>query len=251
MAALKCGKKPARAGAVKFRFQSFFSAPDLPVPPLVFGKVGMVREWGMLANDVLADCVLAGAAHETMQWAAEGGGHIPLFTDRDVTAAYSAITGYDPKHPETDQGSDMQKAAEYRRTTGVLDAMGVRHRIDSYVALRAGNVEELALATYLFGAVGVGLQLPGFAMDQFDHAEPWTTRAVPTEKEGHYVTCIGRNSHGDFICVTWGRLQAMSASFLATYMDEGIAYLSLERLRNSVSPRGYDEAALRAALAQL
>lgn len=251
MAALKCGKKPARAGAVKFQFQSFFSAPDLPVPPLVFGKVGMVREWGMLANDTLADCVPAGAAHETMQWHAEAGLAPPVFTDRGIIGDYAAISGYVPGDSSTDQGSDMQKAAEYRRTTGILDAQGVRHKIDAYVALRAGSVKDLALATYLFGAVGVGLQLPDFAMDQFDHAEPWTTRAVPTEKEGHYVTCIGRNSHGDFICVTWGRLQAMSTSFLATYMDEGIAYLSLERLRNSVSPRGYDEAALRAALAQL
>lgn len=251
MAALKCGKKPARAGAVKFGFRAFFSAPDLPVPPLVFGKVGMVREWGMLANDVLADCVPAGAAHETLQWHAEAGVPLPVFNDQDIINDYSAISGYVPGEPGTDQGSDMQKAAEYRRTTGVLDARGVRHKIDAYVSLGAGNVKELALATYLFGAVGVGLQLPGFAMDQFDHAEPWSTLATPSDKEGHYVTCIGRNSHGDFICVTWGRLQAISANFLATYMDEGIAYLSLERLRNSVSPRGYDEAALRAALAQL
>ena len=86
----KLGKKPARPGAVKFK---------------------------------LANCVWAGAAHETMLWNKEAARTI-TFNDQSVLKDYSAVTGFNPNDPNTDQGTDMQVAASYRRKTGVHDAAG-------------------------------------------------------------------------------------------------------------------------------
>jgi hypothetical protein len=247
---LKLGKKPARVGSIRFGFAQFFNASDLPKPPLVFGRVGLIRDWGMLGNDKVSDCVFAGAAHETMLWRAWAGAPVPTFTDQNVISDYAKVTGYDGSEA-SDQGTDMQAAAAYRKQVGVVDDSGTRHQIDAYVSLRPGNLDELALATYLFGAVGLGFEMPSSTQDQFDNAEPWTPVKSSPNDGGHYVMCCGRNSAGNFLVVTWGRLQAVTPDFILDKMDEGCCYLSFEQMRGNINPRGFDEAGLQKALAEL
>lgn len=243
------GKKPAREGSIKFSLSSYLGRKKFPDVPTVFGRLDVGQPWGMLGNDECGDCVFAGAAHETMLWARQGGGAARFDADA-VVGDYSAVTGYDPRDPDTDQGTDMQRAAAYRRSTGVRDGAGHRHKIEAYVSLPAGDVEQLAVAAYLLGAVGVGLQMPEDAEDQFDAEQPWTSSTAKIAG-GHYVPCVGRNSAGNFLVVTWGRVHAVAPRFLEERMDEGAAYLSAEMLREGRSWRGMDVAALRADLAAL
>lgn len=248
---LALGKTPARH-AVSLKFETYFDAAKLPKVPLVFGKPWLVRQPGMLANDRVGDCVWAGAAHETMLWCAEAGSPVS-FVDANVLTDYSNVTGYNPSDPSTDQGTDMQMAASYRLKVGVGDALGARHKIDAYVALKPGNIAQVELAAYLFGAVGIGVQFPVSAFDQFDTGKPWSPTAAGPIEGGHYIPIVGRNSFGYFLCWTWGRLQAITPSWLYKYMDEGIGYLSLERMRGpmgvlGVSPQGFDAATLQADL---
>ena len=240
----KLGKKPARKGAVTFRFTSYFDRQKLPTPPLVFGHERIGTPWGMLANDVHRNCVFAGAAHEHMIWTHEGGA-TAKFRDSDVLADYGDVTGFDPAKPDTDQGTDMSQAAEYRRTTGIRGENGKRHKIDAYVALRPGKVEDAILAAYLMGAAGLGVQLPSSALDQFDAHQPWTVVKRSETEGGHYIPLIGRNRNGHLLVVTWGRVHAMTPEFYARYCDESLAYLSLEILRDKVSPEGFDAITLQ------
>lgn len=242
------GKRPARPGAVKLRFGDYAAPAALPVPPAAFGHYGQGSglAWGMLANDRCGDCVWAGAAHETMLWTHRtGSGDPAAFTEDAVLSDYAAVTGYDRARPDTDQGTDMQEAASYRRRIGVIDAAGRRHKIESYVALRTGDCHQLALAAHLFGAVGAGLQLPDTAEHQFDAGLPWTVQPGARAAGGHYVSVVGRNTSGNFIVVTWGRLHAMSPGFYQKYNDETIAHLTTENLRDGASPDGFDVAQLR------
>lgn len=249
---LRLGKRPARKGAIGLAFKNYFDASEFPTPPLVFGKTGLIHDWQMFANDRVQNCVFAGAAHETMLWVAEAGGVPVSFSDGAVTSDYSAVTGYNARDPDTDQGTDMQQAAAYRQKVGILDARGKRHKVDSYVAIEPGEVEQLALATYLLGAVGVGIQFPDSAWDQFDHAEPWDVQPRSRIGGGHYIPCVGRNSQGNFLIVSWGRLQAVTPGFIERYMDEGVAYLSFEMLKDGkLSSRGFDAVTLKADLNKL
>ena len=242
----KLGKTPARPGAIKLRFGTYFSAAELPAVPLAFGHPWLVQAWRMLGNDLYGDCVWAGAAHETMLLKADAGYPVPLFTNTAVLGDYSAVTGFRTSDPSTDQGTDVQVAAAFRQKTGILDASGQRHTIDVYTALEVGNLDEIALAAFLNGAVGVGVNLPSNAIDQFKAAEPWSIVAGAGSEGGHYVPVVGRNSLGNFLCVSWGRLQAITPAWLAQNMDEGVAYLSLERLTaKGLSPQGYDAATLK------
>src|ERR1700719_386838 len=115
----KLGKKPARRGAVKFKLATYLVKPQLPTPPKVFGHQSLVgAQWGMLGNKDYGDCVWAGAAHETMLWNKEAN-KSATFSDDVVLGDYSAVTGFKKSDPNTDQGTDVQVAASYRRKTGV------------------------------------------------------------------------------------------------------------------------------------
>lgn len=255
MSGLKFGKLPARPNAIKLKFSDVFKAEKLPTPPAVFGHETLMSsgEWFMLGNDSTGDCVFAGACHEHMLWTMEGGFPRATFTAKDALSDYSAVTGYNPADPSTDQGTDMQQAASYRRTTGILDATGVRHKVGAYVAIKAGDLSEIALAAYLFGAVGIGFRCPSSMEDQFDQGKPWQVVPGDIIVGGHYVPCVGRNSSGDFLFITWGKLHAATPEWVSTYMDEGVAYLSPEIINQSklTSPEGFDEAALNGFLNSL
>ena len=164
---------------------------------------------------------------------------------------YAAVTGFDPAKPETDQGTDVQQAAEYRRTTGVIDAHGSRHRIAAYLALKPGNLQHLYQATYLFGAAGIGLQLPATALEQSQNRGKRGT-SLPARRLTAATTCrwsVARQQR--LHVISWGTDQVMSETFLKQYCDEAIAYVSLECLVNQKSPEGFSYADLISDLAAL
>lgn len=248
---LKLGRNPS-AKPVTFALSRYVDVEAvLPTPPARFGHEALVPSWGMLGNDTVGDCVFAGAAHETMLWNACAGVTVP-FTDASVIAEYSAVTGYDPRDPSTDQGADMQQVASYRRKTGLLDANGKRHKIGAYLAITPGNVDEHLVAAYIFGAIGIGINFPAFAMDEFNAGKPWTLARRRRQTEGgHYIPVVGHGA-GDYLkTVTWARLQLMSRAFFRKYNDESIAYVSLEALTGGVSLEGFNAAQLQADLNQL
>ncbi len=249
------GKKPARH-AISFKFPTYFDLSSLPPVPPVFGHIhsNTTPKWGILGNDLAGDCVFAGAGHESMAWALAQRRPVPRFTDEIIVQQYSEQTGYVIGDDSTDNGTDMQEAASYRRKTGLLDADGVRHKVKAYVEIPMGAqmIDQVLHAAYLFGAAGVGLQLPQSAMDQFDAGQPWTTVKHSKNLGGHYLPCVGRSSAGNLILVTWGKLQAATPEFLQAHMDEACAYLSDEYLdAKGISPEMIDSARLDADLRKL
>lgn len=248
--AFKLGKKPARRGAIKLALGDYLKVAALPPLPAVFGHEGLIAAWPMLANDRYGDCVWAGAAHETMLLAKEAGSTVS-FTDANVLSDYSAVTGFNPDNPASDDGTDMQAAAAYRQKTGILDAAGKRHTIAAYLALEPGAIGDLYYASYLFGAVGIGLMLPSSALDQAAQGQTWDVVAGSPSAGGHYVPLVGRRADGLLIAVSWGAIQPMTEAFLKTYCDEAVAYVSTEDLVNEISPEGFNYDALVADLSAL
>jgi hypothetical protein len=161
-----------------------------------------------------------------------------MFDDRQVLSDYSAATGFDPRDPSTDRGTDMEEAAAYRRKVGILDKQGVRHKVGAYLGVTPGDFKKHKVGARLFGAAEIGFVFPDSAMDQFNRGEPWDVVSNQSPTEGHDVPIVGFT--GDMIwVVTWGRLQAMTRRFLEKYNDESVAYVSREMMRKSgTSPEG-------------
>lgn len=247
---LKLGKLPARKDSILFKLVKYLTLSALPTPPKKAGHLALIVDWeGMLGNDQYGDCVFAGAAHETILWGKEGGKNV-AFTAADALADYSAVTGFNPNDPNSDKGTDMQVAASYRRKTGVRDHNGSRHKVDAYLAIAAGSVDEVKQAVYLFSNVGVGFQFPASAMAQFNAGKAWTVVSKSPIEGGHYVPVVGYDSRYLYV-VTWGKVQKMSWGFFKKYCDEAVVYLSSEMLTNGKSLEGFDATQLQADLGQL
>lgn len=247
---MKLGKKPARPGSIRFAFRKYANLSVLPTPPAEFGHDALVTQpWGMLGNDQYGDCVWAGAGHETMLWNADAG-RIVQFTDAGVLSDYSVVTGFNPSDPSTDQGTDMAMAAAYRKTTGVIDAAGVRHKVGAYLSIPAGALDEMLVASFVFGTLGIGITFPDSAMAQFNAGQPWDVVPGSTIEGGHYVPNLARRS-GMFVIDTWAKEQPMTDAFASANNDENVVYLSQEFLVGGKSLEGFDLDQLNADLASL
>jgi hypothetical protein len=260
---LKLGKAPATHDDRDLTYQSYLRAAEpLPAPPPTDSEnLNKVAVWEMLGNgpdtsvspdfEGAGDCVFAGGDHETMLWLTEGGvAIIGKFDGTTALADYSAVTGYRQDDPDTDQGTNVRTALNYRRRKGLIDKEGKRHKLAGYVKIEPGNKEHVKEAIHLFDAVGIGIAFPDSAMDQFNNDKPWAVVPGPDPTEGHYIPLIGYDAKYLY-CVTWGKVQPMTWEFFEKYCDEAWALLSHEFLTNGKTVDGYDFAQLRADLLAL
>ena len=233
---MKLGKLPAAPRPTDLEFKAYLRG-SLPQYPKEFGHETNIGDFGMLGNDKVGDCTIAGAAHEHMIWTTEGFAPTP-FSDAGVIADYSAISGYDPTDPSTDIGCDVHDVMAYRKDTGLIDAAGNRHKIAAYLSIDPGNLDHLLLAAYLFGTVGIGIQFPDSAMDQFNNGLPWDYVDGATIEGGHYIPLVARR--GNLVVVTWGTTQQMTPTFFTRYCDECWCMVSVDMMLNGKSPEGFN-----------
>ena len=207
----------------------------------------------MLGNDAAGDCVFASAAHQTMIWNKVRHGHDVAFDDTSVLSDYSAVTGYNPADPTTDQGTDVRTALSYRLKTGVVDAGGTRHKIGGYASLRPKDWDQLILAAYIFGAVEIGFEFPDTAMSQFNNSSTWDVVAGAQIIGGHDVPVVGSMGHTtQGTALTWAKRQVFTKAFYEAYNDEAYCILSLEQIRSDGKGlHGFDLPTFNADMAAL
>lgn len=247
------GKRPAVPGAVSWRYKDIFNRDQLMRPPLVFGHILETSKIPMLGNQKVGNCVWCTQAHLLQSMQRGLGKPETVFSDDSVISDYAAATGYMPGRPATDQGTLMGDGAKYWRKTGIIDAAGKRHQITAYVEIRLRDLDEIWQATHDFGGISLGVTLPQSAMDDFDAGRPWHN-VKPNQKilGGHAVALVGRNSRGDGVLATWDNTVGVSPEWITRFMDEAVAFVSLEYLdEKGVNPRGYDRVELEKRLTAL
>lgn len=249
---MKLGKLAATHDKRDLLFSHFETTVPIPKAKVGFGHYALVGQaWGMLGNDEYGDCVWAAADHGTMLWNAVAGRQVE-FTPINALADYTAVTGFDPKHPNTDQGTNMRDAFNYRRNTGVVDALQQRHKIDAYCALEPGDWNQLLQGLEVFDLVEIGFRFPDYAMAQFNQGKPWSVMSGHHNIDGgHDVIVVGRPLLNSLLVVTWGKLQLMTRAFFTKYCDEGYGILSEEQLTAGKTPEGFDITGLQNAVAAL
>ena len=264
-AAGKRGMLPYRREAMRLRFADVVNKtklPPLPRPP--FGHISnrpplmqgtRVAEWGMLGNNLAGDCVIAGRCHETMLFAQATKRPVPRFTSANALAEYSKVLvasgqpPFDPNNAETDAGLDPVAMAAYCQTVGLQDADGQFHKIDAFCDL--ADVEELMYAIHLFGAAGLGMNIPDSAETQFSQNHIWDD-LHSQGSGGHYTASMGVNSRGHLVQCTWGGIQGTTPQYVERYWAGAVCYLSKEYiLASGLSPEQINYAALDAYLVEL
>lgn len=250
---LKLGKADAKHDPRTLLLASYATAA-LPTPPASFDlstKVGAA--WGMMDNDQIGDCTCAAAGHLIMEWTANASKKMVTPTDKQIVAAYSAITGYNPVTGANDNGANELDVLNYWRQTGIAS-----HKIGAYMALEPSNHVHVMDSVYIFEGCYIGLQLPISAQDQTKNHQPWsvppggtTGTGKPGSWGGHAVPVIAYDARGVTV-VTWGALQVMTWTFWEAYCDEAYAILSPDYLNGKKqAPQGFSMQELQADLADL
>lgn len=216
-------------------------------PSASVDRVSAIASWGSMGNDVLGDCTCADTAHALMLRTNAVGSMIVPTVDQ-VVALYSAVSGYVPGYPNTDRGAVEADVCAYMVSMGFLG-----HKADAFANLDPTNLDGLRWAVELFGTCRLGLDMPAYAMDQFDAGKPWDVdpSGDQTDEGGHDVPVV-RYDDDMFWVVSWGRLQPVTAAFLRARLQEAHAELYFDWIAgNGRSPGGLDLSTLASDLASI
>jgi len=223
---------------------SKYVGPLVSVPKKLWREYKIpVGGWTMMANDTVGDCTCAAIGHMVMLFTAHTGTMVTP-TDADVLAVYSAVTGYTPSDPSTDQGAAITDILAYWQSTGIAG-----HKILGWVKIGL-DPAALQQAMYLFGAVDMGFNVPQSAMDQVNAGQDWDV-VTPDGGivGGHSVPLFGYGSKG-YDCTTWGANQKLTTAFADAYMDEAYAVVTQDWIdaASGLAPNQFNLAALQADL---
>jgi hypothetical protein len=251
---LKLGKQAARLDPRTLMFASYVT-PALPAPPASLNLTTKVKvPWGIMDNAQIGDCTCAAAGHLLMEWTANAEPKIFTPSDAQIVAAYSAITGYNPKTGANDNGAQEIDVLNYWRQTGIAG-----HKIQAFVALEPANHTHIMDGVWIFGGCYIGLSLPKTAQAQTQNHQPWSVISTGGDgaagsRGGHAVPVVAYDARS-LTVVTWGALQTMTWGFWAAYCDEAYAILSPDYLEQkggqTVAPSGFNLAQLQEDLADL
>lgn len=233
----KGGRLPAEPARPHLKFGAYLG-PELPAPAASSDWLSPVpaSSWGMLANDQWGDCTCAGVGHKRIGDVFVNQGRTLKVTDKDALALYSAVTGFNPNDPSTDQGAVCQDVLDYWRRNGFLG-----EKIVAFAKVDLSNVTEAKQAIALFGQIYCGFNFPGSAMDQFNAGQPWDVVKGARIEGGHCVT-IGAFDATGLECVTWGRVQKLTWAFLKKYFDEAWVIVTPDMIdpKSGKDIAGYD-----------
>ena len=242
-------KRPTEKFKLKF---STYKNGALPTPPasVDYTAKAMASLNQLYLNDQLGDCVIAGGGHMRGVTSGNATGTPVLFTSAQIIAMYSAIGGYVPGNPATDNGCDENTAGSYWMNAGFPD--GVKWL--GFVGIDATNKTEVMQALDLFEGLMLGIELPDAWVNPMPSAPgfTWDVAGSPDPQNGHCVIAAGYNATGITIS-TWGMLGTMTWAALAEYasaQSNGQLFVAVSAdmvaKGQTVAPNGVSWSALQA-----
>lgn len=162
------------------------------------------------ANDERGDCVVASRYHGVAT-ATGNAGDLYHATKAAIIKTYSAIGGYVPGQPSTDQGLDEVTSQAYWLKNGFLNGT----KPLGYVAVDASNWTEVQTAIWLFEGADICMELPDAWISPFPSGDGFVwDAATPDEENGHCIQATGYSTSGVEID-TWGLKGTLTKAALA------------------------------------
>jgi hypothetical protein len=240
---LRFGKLAPKRSMKSVALSNFMTPVKVPFPQVHAWERPI--DYGMLGNDTVGDCTIAGALHKIMNDRAVANAGLPsTFTTDQALSAYSAVTGYKEDDPSTDNGAALYDVLNYWQDAGFFG-----HKLAGRVTVDVQNIDMVKAAIFLFGGLYIGFVVPESVANDPLGTKHW--RIVPGDKptqEGHCVTQLGYGRAG-LTNVSWGTLYTMTWDFWLQYADEAYALVTPDFIKQSgKSPTGFD---LQGMLAEL
>jgi hypothetical protein len=211
----KLGRNRPIARGPRFRLRNYLMR-GIPAPPPTadYSNAAASALANIYGNDTLGDCVIAGIAH-VVGALTGGAGDLYTYTQDQIIALYSAIGGYVPGNPATDQGCDEQTALNYWENNG---APVGQHKIAGWLSVNGADSTEYRTALWLFENLYFGLELPDAWVNPMPNASgfTWDAAGDPDPQNGHCVVGVGYTAQGVTID-TWGMLGLLTDAAIAKY----------------------------------
>ena len=211
------GRRRPLSAAPRLKLKNYLLR-SMPSPPSAYGYMRQARAevQQMYLNDQLGDCVEAAIAHAIGVFGAQNGARW-IFSDAEITAMYSAMGGYVPGNPSTDQGTDIGTALSVWQKTGVAGPGG-NHVISGSLSVDAADPVEYRTAIWLFENLILGLELPDAWISPFPSASGfvWDVAGAPDPSNGHCILATNYNPANVYIA-TWGINGVMTDAALQEY----------------------------------
>ncbi|MGA2890321.1 MAG: hypothetical protein ABSE51_19935 [Terracidiphilus sp.] len=239
------GRKAVKTDSRTLRLARYLTTALPPPPPSADWTKG-ITAWGIMLNDTLGDCTIAGAGHAIQVWSANAGSETTV-TDSDIETAYEQWDGYDPSDPSTDQGGVELDVLNDWRKSGLAG-----HKLLAFAAANQANLDEIRQAIALFGGVYIGVSLPLTAQGQAEWIiapDNGSGNAAAGSWGGHCVFVVGYDET-TFTCISWGQLIKITLPFWQAYCDEAYALIGADWINTGgQAPSGLDASQLLGDLA--
>lgn len=206
----KLGRKPSVSRCPRLSLRHYLAAINPPAS-CDYSPKAMQALHEVYDNDTLGDCVIACMAHAVGVFTGNGNpGTAYIFPDADIIALYSAIGGYVPGNPATDQGCNEQDALNYFQHNGAPAGL---NKVAGWIAVDATNANEVKSAQWLFENLVFGISLPDAWLNDPKPGFVWDV-AQPNPQNGHCVLGVGYNSVGVQVA-TWGMIGTITWAAIA------------------------------------
>lgn len=239
---MRLGRKAIKTDSRTLKLARYFT-PKLPPPPPAADWTKGIKDWGMMLNDRLGDCTIAGAAHAVQVWTANTSKMLTV-PDSTIEKYYEQWDGYVPGDSSTDKGGiELDVLNDWKKQGFAGDTLL------AFADPKPSNLEEIRHSIAMFGGVYIGLALPVTAQTQdvWDVVPKGGANAKKYSWGGHCVFVPKYDQKG-FTCITWGQLKVMTVAFWKKYCDEAHTLLSHSWLSAKGSPGGFNQAQLEADL---
>jgi hypothetical protein len=239
---MRLGRKAIKTDSRTLALGDYLT-PALPAPPPAADWTKGITGWGMMLNDTLGDCTIAGAAHAVQVWTANTG-TIATLPDPTIESFYQQWDGYVPGNANTDNGGVELDVLNDWQKNGFAG-----HALVAFADPKPSSLVQIQQSIALFGGVYIGLSLPLTAQTQevWDVVPKGGAKAKPGSWGGHCVF-VPKYDKGTFTCITWGQLKTMTLAFWKKYCDEAHTLLSQDWIDAKGSPAGFDQTQLQTDL---
>lgn len=243
------GKRPHRPDSRVPRL-SVETRGRLPAPPASANWYANSPKggWGMLGNDGYGDCVEAAAMHCLEQFSAYAGSPIAA-TEQETLALYSAITGFNPSDPNTDQGTYVMGPGgliEYWAKKSIVIG-GIHNKVTGFLQITQKVPKEWQQGIWIFGGLLVGFSVPESLVSADTVPYIWRDFSGPSAG-GHEVWVNGYetvNGTTYYDLVSWGRMYRATEEFLLHLVDETVVVVDqIEMSARGVNAGGFSMAQL-------
>jgi hypothetical protein len=199
--------------------------PDLsPVPASVDNTSG-ITDWTVMGNDKIGDCTIAAIYHARQVWSAAVCGKPDTQPEEQVLSTYSAICGYVPGDPSTDNGGIEQDVLAYWIKNGIPLANGCRDDLAAMVEVDHRNLDDVKRTIWECGVAYIGIAVPHSVMAEWPAPAVWQLVPGDYSDGGHAVILTGYGD-GKFKLVSWGQNFEMTEDCFSAITDEVYALAS-------------------------